>query len=298
MESRIEIAIPTRGREQNLLMLLQALRCQTFQQWDLTIVDDNDDPALLRQSHTFNVMLNLMHMEGHLWHIIRGTRQGPHFAHNILLMSARHELVLRLDDDLVPSPDFVAKLLSPFSKGDARVGAVGGVFPDPRKPHMEDCFLTSPEMRATAEQNPMQSIRQRYLHKEPIIETTPALYSSFLYRRSALLEAGGFPTVYSPIGESEETDTTFRLYQKGYTLLVDQSAVAWHFYAPFGGIRDGGAEERALWFQQDVATWQHRLGLLRDGAFDYETEKKQNLEPFRGFEKLRLHRQNCFINYP
>ena len=278
-------------------MLLQALRSQTAQNWDLTIVDDNDDPSLLRNSHNFNVMLNLLQMEGHRWHVIKGLCKGPHFAHNILLMGSGHELILRMDDDALPSPDFVEKLFHRIGSDGSNIAAVGGVFPDPRQPNLEDCYFTKPEVVAIADQNRLQAVKQRYLHKTPVVENVPVLYSSFMYRRSALLDVGGFPVVYSPIGESEETDTTFRLYHKGYTLVVDQSAVAWHLFAPSGGIRGGTQEERETWFKHDVETWRQRLRLLVEGKFDFEAEKKRNLDPFRTFEKLRLIAHSGFFNY-
>ena len=279
-------------------MLLQALRAQTFVNWDFTIVDDNDDPNILPNSHNFRFMLNLLELEGHTGRIIKGFSRGPQIAHNILLMSARHELLLRLDDDLLPNTDFVEKLYNRISQGGDQLAAVGGVFPGPRSGNIDNCYLSKPEDIERAENEPFQAIKQRYLHKNPAQQEVCILYSSFIYRRSAVLEVGGFPVDYSPIGESEEADTTYRLYKKGYTLIVDQTAVAWHFFHPSGGIRTEGQEERKKWFFHDIQVWQEKLGRLDEGDFDFPEESKKNLDAFRGFEAFRDCNSVRFLNYP
>ncbi len=295
--ARIQIAIPSKNRESNLLLVLQALRTQTFKEWDLSIIDDNDNSELLRKSHNFNIMINRLWMEGHCVHIIRGVSKGPQFAHNILLSASHHELILRMDDDILPEPDFIEKLYSSIDGTDKNIAACAGVYPDARESNNEKCYMPATDDLELAGTDEFQTIQQKYLHAKPKSVEVKALYSTFLYKRSSLLAIGGFPIIYSPIGNSEETDTTYRLFKRGYKLVVDQSAIAWHFYVPSGGIKINDDSTRNKWFNSDVVKWEKRYKLLESDKFNFEDERKQNLDHFKKFEDLRENFNSGFYFY-
>ena len=178
MMRRIEIGLPTKNRPDCIPMMLQALRTQDYVHWDLTIVDDND-PPLLKDNLVVQRMLWLLEMEGHRWRILRGVRQGPHYAHNVTLVSAEHSWVLRIDDDLVPQPTFISTLVETIQHYEKAlpVGAIGGVYPevaagDRTHHHMSD------RVRASLPQfAPFESVEQRFLLPGEKARLVKALYS-------------------------------------------------------------------------------------------------------------------------
>jgi glycosyltransferase involved in cell wall biosynthesis len=296
-QTRIEIGVPTRNRPSCLLLLLQSLRQQTCTNWDLTVIDDNDE-ALLLDDIVFRRLLWLVEQEGHRWRVVRGIRSGPQHAHNIVLVSADHDLVLRIDDDLVPQPTFIECLLSTFLHfGQMQaVGAVGGVFPLPHSSRLADHEMTDEVRSATADYGPFEAVSQRHLHPGGKPWLVHSLYSSFLYDRHAVEQSGGFPISFSRRGEKEETDTTVRLVFRGKSVIVAPQAVAWHLEAPSGGVRLP-ADELQRYLHKDAALFNERLKALARGGFDWEAERRLNLSPFEGFRDLR-HRPCGFYGYP
>jgi hypothetical protein len=139
------------------------------------------------------------------------------------------EFVWRVDDDEMPEPETLARLLGHMGPG---VGAVAPLVIIPRYARIG---LPSVASGAIADclfaPNP-----QWFFHDGRLLEVEH-LYSSFVYRREAGLAAGGFCLELSPIASREETLFSFGLKQAGYRLLVDTSALIWHLQNPEGGIR-------------------------------------------------------------
>ena len=298
-QRRIEIGVPTRNRIHCLLLLLQALRAQTYQLWDITIVDDGD-PEPLRGDVLVQRMLWLLEQEGHRWRVIRGRRAGCHYAQNIILCSAEHDLVLRIDDDLVPEPSFLERLLATYVELSRHrpIGAVGGSYPRPHSSRRSDHEMTPSVRAAHSQYSPFESVEQRFLDErkdqaEP--RQVPALYSSYLYDREAMLRGGGFPLAYSRRGEKEDTDSSLRLVMQGLSAVFEPRAVAWHLEAPSGGSRFSAAEMQ-VWLQHDVELFVKRLQALSAGSFDWEAERRANLEPYESLSEVR-HSPSGFYGY-
>lgn len=129
------------------------------------------------------------------------------------------------DDDEVPEPDVLAKLLSHLEDG---VGAVAGavVLPSQQQPggtsKLHDIFHTP---------NIQWSVGNQVVDVDH-------LYSSFIYRPGIV----PFNTDLSPVAHREESLFSIKLKQAGYRLVVDTSAVTWHFRQTKGGIRDNNSE--------------------------------------------------------
>ncbi len=294
---RFEICVPTRGRLPNLMLLLQSLRTQTIQNWDITILDDNDPENILTNFYNFKVMLNLLHLEGHRWHVVRGFQTGFQSIHNILMTSSRHDLILRLDDDVLLENDYIEKLYRVMQDKSKQAAACGGVYPVPNQNQTDKYYMTEKDLKQ-AKQNKFESLKQRFLHREPKVEEVICLYSCWFYRRQAVINAGGFPTDISPLGEKEDTDTTFRLYCRGYKLFLHLGAVGWHFMTPSGGIRtEQEDEKRRQWFNHDVNKWKERLALLLDSKFDFQLEARRNLVQFEPFQEASAVEGNLILGY-
>ena len=280
MAIRLDIGIPTKNRASYVALLIQSLRAQTFQEWDLILVDDSDSGNELSQHHFLVELLKLIAHEGHRFLVIRGLQKGAPYGHNIALSVAKHPYLVRIDDDILLQPDFLEKLVEVVQKSKEPIGAVGGVYPDlsrwlegkSGKPYLdnpEEGFFFFPIGSLN-----LLGLHQRtcYTKGEPV--RVEHLYSTFLYNVTAVREVGGFPLCYSPFGEGEETDLTYRLHHCAYPLYVHPLALGWHLLAPKGGRRQK-REDLPEYFEQDKSTLLKRIYAIKQGVFDYEKEKAQ-----------------------
>ena len=284
-DERIEIAIPTRGRTINLVCLLQSLRTQTFQRFDVTILDDNPDDAVLG-NFTLDAMVKLLETEGHRCRIIKGESKGVVFAHNALLHATQKRLIARIDDDTLPeSTDYLELLMSVFHEDETgAVAAVGGPIPHFLGGRREQYMV--PEEETLGAYAPFEAPEARYL--QPVSATpkrVTSLYSSFICKRDYLLAAGGYALSYSTIAEKEETDMLLRVAVLGGRLIFHPHAVLWHLRAPMGGIRHVTPHQSAAMFEADYRNFVARAQRLREGAFDWVSEREENFAPF---EKYRI----------
>jgi len=250
------IGIPTRGRPGYVAALLGGLFCQTKRPDALCLVDD--DGGLEKDSAIVH-LLALFRRQGTRCGIVPGSQKGASPNHQIAMEWLETDLVLRLDDDLIPaSPDYVERLYRLIC-GQAEIGAVGGTYPKlDEEPRDYRKALGKAGMTNRIEDMRAGRVDLQFRNWQEAGEPVEAehLYSSWIYRRAYLEAVGGFPDCYSRFGQREETDASVRLcLLGGYKLLVDPGAKAWHFLAQ-GGRRP---EQRALLARQDVRTFEGRL---------------------------------------
>ncbi len=258
--SDVAIAVPTRNRPAALRKLLESIGRQTVQPGCVLIVDDGDGMGYAAAKE-------------YGYQCINGPARGPHFAHQAALEAlADYEYILRLDDDVVlESLDFIARLYSIISS-DRKIGAVGGVYPQPEHEQVRMHFY---DVGLETCSNTVEGMLAGYNHcqffryAEDWVGRTEHLYSSFMYRRSAALEVGGFPLCYSPRGHREETDFSYRLHLARYLMYFDTGAVARHERCATGGLRDlADGAKLTSWRRSDEQLFLERLrgGVLRAEA--------------------------------
>jgi GT2 family glycosyltransferase len=222
---------------------------------------------------------------------IEGPRKGPHFAHQAALEALGDpvvsgaepcEFILRLDDDLVlESPDFIERLYR-LAASDERIGAVGGVYIQPEfEGRIADAEMIGRRGYSTTVAGMLrgENSAQFYRYDEARTVEAEHLYSSFLYRREAMLEVGGFALCYSARGHREETDATHRLHLAGWKLLMDTGAVARHERCAAGGLRDLASPEEleAMRFSDEALFLERLRGGELGGPRCHSEPKARNL---------------------
>ena len=285
-DTRIEICIPSRGRTPNLSCMLQALRTQSFESWDLTIVDDNPDDSL-RSDFTLSVMFQLLETEGHRCRVIHGRSQGLASAHDALLMATRKPLIARIDDDTLPArTDYLALLFEQFVRDSTgRLGAVGGPIPHFTGGPLEKYAI--PDQTELDKYAPFEAPFTRYLPpRDATPHTVTTLYSSFLYKTDFARAAGGFPVAYGLVGEKEDTDTLTRIAFLGAPLVFHPQALLWHLKVPAGGTRSFAEFGKEQTFQDAYRQFVLRMKSLKERTFDWSAEATANLEPYRSLGAL------------
>lgn len=236
----IEIGISTRDRPQYLLALLVSLHTQTYQDFDITIVDQNVATPRVEQELALQSMISLLRHTDHTVRVMEENPKGAAYGHNQVLYNTRHKLILRVDDDIILDSDFVQRVYATLTtyREDETVGAVGGVYLNPSVP-MHDQTYDS-DTKENLIQNGM-TIRddtggcQTHYHLDDRIMSVTDLYSTFLYRTEIMRIAGGFDESFGSACYFEDTDGSYKIYMQGYSLFVDPQAIGYHFKAQYGG---------------------------------------------------------------
>jgi GT2 family glycosyltransferase len=185
---------------------------------------------------------------------IRWIRQHPPnlpAARNRGLRETDCDIVLFLDDDVIPEPGLVEyhRLNYASPSIDAVAGRIVGLVPTPRR-------------QATSPPTPHLEFRNFDFASTRRRESVAALQgANHSVRRATALALGGYDENYLGWAYREETDLALRLYRSGRQTVFDPLAAVIHLAAPSGGCRLSGFR-RALqqWkvsFPAHYFAWKH-----------------------------------------
>ena len=153
-------------------------------------------------------------------------RRNTGFAHaaNLIARRASTAIVCYVNPDSELAPDFVERLVEPFSQND-QLGAVAGTL----------VFDTAPTVIASAgiaiHRNgvAIDRLLGEPLRAGPVRPVFGASGGAVAYRRSALIEAGGYPDVFFMY--LEDADLAIRLQLRGWDAVWQPAAIARHAYS-------------------------------------------------------------------
>jgi GT2 family glycosyltransferase len=205
--------IPTYEGRDSVLGALEALCAQTLapSEFEAVVVIDGSQDGTREALETFRTPFPIRS----LWQENRGRAAAINSGARI----ARGDLVVLVDDDLVPSPDFLAAHVRAHESGERRgvVGAVrfrldGSTPPFARYwgARFED-FLGRLEARSTA------------------LAWTETYTGAFSIRRADLLGVDGFDEAFDGYG-LEDFELALRLSRAGVDLVLCPEAIAYHEY--------------------------------------------------------------------
>jgi glycosyltransferase involved in cell wall biosynthesis len=204
------VVIATHDRAERLDQLLAALRAQTLPRADFEVVVVDDRSADATQD-----VLSRERERGELRLLCppAGAGRGPAAARNRGWRAASGEVVAFTDDDCVPAPDWLARLVA---AGAGRDGAIvrGRTVPNPDEAHALGPYAKTVEITGPS----------------PHFETC-----NVAYPRSLLERVGGFDESYaSPAGE--DSDLGCRAVAAGGVPLFAPDAVVHHAVFPRGPV--------------------------------------------------------------
>lgn len=261
----VSIHICNRDRWGELGLLLQSLRTQTYQDFDIVILDENE--TSITQCYFLMMLLNRMKLEGHGVNIIRNNlKLGVCYARQKLVDEdyfKDNSYILRLDDDVILEKDYIEKLLKVIKAG---YDIASGVTP----------LLGSPELIRN-----IDKVKPVINRKEFDNEGNLTYYGEdcgFCYDKEEILSANEFRSCalfkreifnkisyeknLSFVGFREECFLSFRAITLGYRIGVHTGAKIFHLASPTGGCRFPDYTEKVQsdnkYFYEWVKEWQKK----------------------------------------
>ncbi|MFW5889425.1 MAG: glycosyltransferase [Bacillota bacterium] len=232
----ITAVVCTKNRYDSTLPLcLEAIINQTYPIRSIVIFDDNEKPQDLRDNNLYRYIFKKIEKKNIKWEVIFGENKGQVHCHNKSIEVINTDWIWRVDDDEIPEPTVLEKLVSCISSD---VGAIGGLVLDPL---ICDTIKDQPSGKIENIKNE-SNIQWIEKQSERVLEVDH-LYSSFLFRVKAATH--GYCTMLSKVGHREETIFSHEIKLKGWRLLVNTSAKTWHYRENNGGIRSHS--DQSLW---------------------------------------------------
>ena len=177
--------------------------------------------------------------------IIRLERPNAQAARNRAAREARGEILLFLDDDVVPDRDLIEAHRSNYR--DPNIHAVGGFYTEPG----ENATAKTGEEVGWLPLTRLERIPANYVERvdSPL---WPSCNGSI--RREVYLKIGGMDenfryTLY------DDTDLSLRLEKRGYRCVHDPRARLVHLKEPTGGVRPRRTGDRVIASREKWYTW-------------------------------------------
>ena len=194
------VVVCTRNGSATLEACLAALEKQTYEKYEVIVVDDGSTdnvPAIAAAHHSVRYL--------------RQDHSGLSVARNTGKDAARGDVVVYTDDDCVPDHDWLRFLASAFDDP-SWVAAGGPNLPPPPRNNTERCVAAAPGGPC------------HVLLNDEEAEHLPGC--NLAIRKSALDAIGGFDSVFRAAGD--DVDVCWRLREAGGRLRFVPGAMVWH----------------------------------------------------------------------
>ncbi len=213
-QSRVSLIIPTYRRRAAVQRLLQALTRQTLspEEYEVIVSIDGSRDGTREMVSQFPAPYKLRYT----WQ----PNNGRAAACNAGIRLARGDLLILLDDDMEPSPGFVAAHLQAHPRGSRRavIGAAPIVF-DQSSPPIVKYVASGFNYRL-----------ERLAQSGSTIRFRDAYTGNFSIRREVLVEIGGFDEDFKVYGH-EDYELAWRLLGAGVQLIYSPEALSYQGYS-------------------------------------------------------------------
>jgi len=257
----VDVMVANKDRHSEVALLLQSLRTQSFQSWSLFLLDDASGLPIT-QCHFLMNLINRIRLEGHVVKLYRNDiSTGVCAARNLLIDRVREEnigdLCLRLDDDCILEPDYIARLVKVIDCG---YDLASGVVPLLGMPQVvRNVHSVLPVINRHSFDNEGNLVENKdecgYCYDGEAVVLTPHFRTNALYRKE-VHEKVRYPENLTPVGFREEAFFSVKALLSGFKLGVDAGAVAFHLQTPSGGVR---RTDYVQCVQTDELTWREWL---------------------------------------
>jgi GT2 family glycosyltransferase len=213
-EPSVSVIVPTYEREQVLCETLKQLRNQTYENFDVHVVDHTETHT----DDTLDFLSSLPERFSH--HTLQ--EGGLTYARNYGINTSNGTIVLFVDDDVDISGDFVEAHSTSYNRSE--IGAVAGQVLSPRY----DTPTDDPPVGYTTWYG--RSVMRLHSNQSGIVNQGRGCNMSF--RRKPLEKIGGFDNTLS---FRDETDVFLRLRENGFNVYFNPEASVFHHEINEGG---------------------------------------------------------------
>lgn len=283
MGKMIDINCVTKDRVSEIALLLQSLRTQDYQDFDVYILDDASGTPLTN-FHFFNSLVQRLKFEGHRVHIIvnsvsLGAARSRQKLVDYTLLHGRGDSICRLDDDVILESSFLSDLVLGFKAGYDIVSGVTPVMARPDTPR-ENRFVRPIINRVVlSDDGSFLFNGDDCGHTFSQDEILPAHH----FRSNALIknevhEKVSYEDTLCRHSFREEQFFSFRAILAGFKIGVNTGAKCYHFTAPSGGERSHeGIKEQSLLNQKLLNRFVKRK-VKEEGKFIDEKDDEEWVE--------------------
>ena len=227
---RVSIAIPTYNRGFILADTIDRLLALDPRATEIVVVDQTREhpPEIAAR-------LDAHHARGDIRLIRLPEPSIPH-AMNVALAESRGDVVLYVDDDVIPSAQLVRGHAAAYR--DAGVWAVVGqvLQPGERVEHFEDERLRRGSLR---------DLEFRFNH-DHACDVQNVIACNLSVHRERALSIGGFDENFLAAAYRFETDFALRIVAAGGRVRFEPAAPLQHLHVPTGGVRAHGDHRRSM----------------------------------------------------
>jgi GT2 family glycosyltransferase len=222
MEFSISVIIPTVDRDTITLDTLRAFEKQSLQDFELIVVDQTSGGSALLSSFSTD--------KYHYRYSAIKTRGLPN-ARNVGAETANGDILLFVDDDIVPSPKLVSDYINEFKQQDPRVWVIGG------KIYEAGSNILSERKDISGGYITFYGKTLKNFYSDKYSECQWAAGGNFAVRRGKYFETGGFDTNYIGNAILEDGDFGFNIRKQGGKVLYSPKPEIEHLRASSGGTR-------------------------------------------------------------
>jgi GT2 family glycosyltransferase len=247
----VSVIVPTYRRPVVLAETVRHLLGQDYPSYEIIVVDQSEEA---RRSPVFD--------DARVSYFSIPER-GPQAAKNFGIRHARGDIILTVDDDIVPDPDLIAQHVKNY--GDPLIGAVGGRVFSPGQPETDDRTIGVIKPNGIAVGNYTSRI------KRPI---SSVFGCNFSFRKRVFEAVGPYDMRYIGNFIREESDLCARIIKAGHTIIFEPDARIIHLKAPSGGCR---VERDLIW----------QFYFFHNNTLFFLSHMKRRFLPFFLFEHVR-----------
>ncbi len=180
---KVSIIVPTYKREDALKKALDSLATQTFKDFEIVLVDDNDNAKWNQKVQTVVADFTKNNQEIAISHIENHPNLGSAKARNAGIDAAKGEYVTFLDDDDIYLPEKIAHQLEKMEEEEADFSFTDLYL------YNENDKLTDKRVRSYIEKTDSESLLEYHLMYHMTGTDT------MMFKREYLQKIGGFPPI-------------------------------------------------------------------------------------------------------
>ncbi len=283
------VLINVKDRPTELAMLLESLYFQSYDDFDVFILDDMSGTPL-QNYHFFNCMINILQQKHKVlikrtpfpFGVSRARQEIVDWA-----MKGNYKYFLRVDDDVMLDHTFIARLWCVIKENGYDIAS--GVTPGMAQP----TFVRDPKYVKGIINRVILNEEGEYimngddcgmLYTESVILPAHHFRSSALMKREVHEKIKYYPTKLTKHGFREEQIFSYKAQMEGFKIGVDTAAIAWHQQTPSGGERFPDSQDLGKQNQQILIefTKEHKdklneLFTHEDMPSQLELKKETNL---------------------